>query len=145
MLGLSAVEDTLNLRNKLRLSVGEYNNYYGRVLEALPHDLWQELRPIAYRKLSVGNQNPPLHRNHLLTRVASLMRALVQNPRGIKSLRGVYCRRRRGDLRPPRTLPASGSSLRHMARVLVQKGYLARCDQGLYTTTKGKELLVKCL
>jgi ribosomal protein S19E (S16A) len=92
-------------------------------------------------KLSCGSERPPLYKKHYYTRCISILRKLVQNPCGVKSVCKMYKRKKMSSVTPPKLMNASPNVIRIMLKSLFASNYLDRHSKGYYTTKKGKDLL----
>ena len=92
-------------------------------------------------KLSCGSQRPPHYKRHYYARCVSLLRKLVENPRGVKSVCKMYKRKKQSSVTPPKLKNASSNIIRIMLKSLLANGYLNKHPKGYYTTSKGKDLL----
>ena len=134
------------------LCVQSYDTYYKALIPDLKKIVCEGKNEIEvltqnniqiYHRLGRGNRQPPQKIDHIWTRILGILRRLVENPCGVKTVRRMYLRKRKGkSLIPPRMHPANGSFIRRILRLLKSKGLLeSNSTKGYYTTTQGKELL----
>ena len=138
------------LKTLLIVKDKEYPEFYNKVRKTLEElgitqDLLKSRRIITHYKLSSGNTNPPQETKHYYERMGSILRCLVENPRGIKYLQKKYQRFRSNWVRPPRSRNSGGSFLRRCTKLLKENKLLASNSKGYYTSKEGKDILIKCL
>lgn len=129
---------------KQKISGSDQNAFNARVVKQLMVRV--NLEPMVGYKLCNIDRTVNLESINLYYRAASLLKYLLQNPRGVKHLRYVYSKVRKSDsVKPPKRSLAGGYVLNQILKELKKKQLIASTAKGLYTAREGRNILKKCL
>ena len=137
--------NNINLKSKLKLSTKSYLEFYNKMVPELKAELEPKVESLLYRKFSSGNSTVPLTKDSIYFRAAAIIRKLTENPQGIKKISKTFSRKKNRGVKPSKVVNSSRNLIRKLTRILLDHGYLCRHLKGLYTSTKGKDLLIKNL
>ena len=129
---------------KQQLSISDQLSVNARIVEKLKEQVSFESL-IGY-KLCGADQFIKLSAEPFYYRSTSLLKYLLQNPRGVKHLVKYYSKmKKRDSVKPPKNVGASSFILVKILRTLEAAELIAHNDKGYYTARKGRMILKQCL